>query len=282
MNTPATAIDPRPAAAFDRVTPARGRVTQLGVLRSEWTKLYTLRSTRYSLLATAVMTIGFGIIASAANESRWGSMSAHDKATFDPLATSLLGVRFGVLAIGVLGVLLITGEYTTGMIRSTMTAVPKRLPVLWGKSGVYALVALAVSIPAALIAFFAGQAILSGQHIQIAFSHPGVARAVTGAAVYLAIAGLFAMGLGAITRNTAAGIAAFAAIMFVIPPLITILPSSISNSISPYLPSNAGDALMQIGHHANTLSAGAGLAVFAGYVTVVIAPAAVLLIARDV
>ena len=282
MSASATPIDPQPAAAFDRVTPARGRVTELGVLRSEWTKLYSLRSTRYSLLTAAAMTIGFGVIAAAANVSRWGSMSAADRAAFDPLATSLLGVRFGVLAIGVLGVLLITGDYTTGMIRSTMTAVPKRLPVLWAKGAVYALVALLVSVPSALIAFFAGQAILSGHHIQIAFSHPGVLRAVIGAAVFLALAGLFALGLGAVTRNTASGIATFAAVMFVIPPLITILPSSIANSITPYLPSNAGDALMQIGHHANTLSPEAALAVFAGYVAVVIAVAAGLLIARDV
>jgi hypothetical protein len=228
------------------------------------------------------MTIGFSIIASAVTVSRWTTMSVADKATFDPLTTSLLGVRFGVLAIGVLGVLLIAGEYTTGMIRSTMTAVPKRLPVLWGKTGVYALVALVVTIPAALIAFFAGQAILSGQHIQIAFSHAGVAQAVLLAPVYLTLVGVFAMGLGAILRNTAAGIATFAAIMFVVPPLISILPSSIANSIDPYLPSNAGQAMIEIGHHANTLSPGAGLAVFAGYVVAVIAAAAVLLVRRDV
>jgi ABC-2 type transport system permease protein len=282
MSSSATAIDLHPAVAASRVSRARGRVTQAGVFRSEWTKLYSLRSTRYALLVTVVMTIGFGIIASAANVSRWGSMSALDKAAFDPLSTSLLGVRFGVLAIGVLGVLLIAGEYSTGMIRSTMTAVPKRLPVLWGKAGVYALVALAVSIPAALIAFFAGQAILSGQHIQIAFSHAGVPGAVLGAAGYLTLVGLFAMGLGAILRNTAGAIATFAGIMFVIPPLISILPSSIANSIDPYLPSNAGDAMMQIGHHANTLSPTAGLAVFAAYVAGTIGAAAVLLVRRDV
>jgi hypothetical protein len=257
-------------------------VTQLGALKSEWTKLYSLRSTRYALFATAIMTIGFGIIASAATVSRWGSMSVADKASFDPLSTSLLGVRFGVLAIGVLGVVLITGEYTTGMIRSTMTSVPKRLPVLWGKTGVYAVVALVITIPAAFIAFFAGQAILSGKHIQIALSHGGVPGAVLGAAGYLTLVGLFAMGLGAILRNTAAGIATFAGIMFVIPPLISILPSSIANSIDPYLPSNAGQAMMQIGHHAHTLSPAAGLAVFAGYVVAVIAAAAVLLVKRDV
>jgi ABC-2 type transport system permease protein len=283
MSTSATPIDRRSTAAQRRVTPAtRGRVTQLGVFRSEWTKLYSLRSTRYALLATAIMTIGFGIIATAVTVSRWATMSVADKATFDPLSTSLLGVRFGVLAIGVLGVLLIAGEYTTGMIRSTMTAVPKRLPVLWGKTGVYGLLALVLAIPTAFIAFFAGQAILSGQHIQIAFSHPGVPGAVVGAAGYLTLVGLFAMGLGAILRNTAAGIATFAGTMFVVPPLISILPSSIANSIDPYLPSNAGQAMMQIGHHAHTLSPLAGFAVFAAYVAAVIAAAAVLLVRRDV
>jgi len=258
MSASATAIDSRPAAARRRVTPARGRLTQARVLRSEWIKLYSLRSTRYSLLATAVLTIGFGLIASAATVSRWASMSAADKATFDPLATSLLGARFGVLAIGVLGVMLITGEYTTGMIRATMTAVPRRLPVLWAKTGVYAAVALAITIPAVFIAFFACQAILSGQHLQIAVSHAGVARAVVGASAYLTLVGLFAMGLGAILRNTAAGIASFAGIMFVIPPLIGILPASISDAVTPYLPSDAGEAMMTIGHHAHTLSPGPG------------------------
>ena len=282
MSTSAPAINLPSTPKEGRVTQFRGRVSQAGVFRSEWTKLYSLRSTRWALLATAVMTIGFGLIASAVTVSRWASLSAADKASFDPLNTSLLGVRFGVLAIGVLGVLLITGEYTTGMIRSTMTAVPKRLPVLWGKTGVYAVVALAIAIPAAFIAFFAGQAILSGQNIQIAFSHAGVPGAVLGAAGYLTLVGLFAMGLGAVMRNTAAGIATFAGIMFVVPPLISILPSSVANSIDPYLPSNAGQAMMQIGHHANTLSPAAGFAVFAGYVAVVIAAAAVLLVKRDV
>jgi hypothetical protein len=256
-------------------------VTQRGVFRSEWTKLYSLRSTRYSLLATSVMTIGFGLIATAVTVSRWSTMSAAEKATFDPLNASLLGVRFGVLAIGVLGVLLITGEYSTGMIRSTMTAVPRRLPVLWGKMVVYGLVALVITVPVAFIAFFAGQAILSGQHIQIAFSYPGVPGAIVGAAGYMTLVGLFAMGLGAILRSTAAGIATFAGIMYVLPPLISILPSSVANSIDPYLPSSAGEAMMRIGHHANLLSPGAGAAVLAGYVLAAIAAAAALLVKRD-
>ncbi len=282
MSASAPAVHRRTVTPEGRPARFRGRVTQTRVFRSEWTKLYSLRSTRYALLATVVMTIGFGIIASIANVSRWSTMTAADKAGFDPLSTSLLGVRFGVLAIGVLGVLLIAGEYTTGMIRSTMTAVPRRLPVLWGKTAVYALVALVLTVPAAFIAFFAGQAILSGQHIQIAWSHSGVPLAVLGAAVYLTLVGLFAMGLGAIMRNTAAGIASFAGIMFVIPPLISILPASVANSIDPYLPSSAGQSMMQIGHHAHSLSPWAGLAVFGAWIAVTLAAAAILLVRRDV
>jgi hypothetical protein len=229
-----------------------------------------------------VMTIGFGIVASEVTVSQWATMSAVQKATFDPLRTSLIGVQFGVLAIGVLGVLLITGEYTTGMIRSTMTAVPKRLPVLRAKASVYGLVALLVTMPTVFIAFFAGQAILSGQHIQIAFSHSGVPGAVLGAAGYLTLVGLSAMGLGAILRSTAAAVATFAGIMYVVPLLVGILPSSVANSINTYLPSSVGQSMMQIEHHAHTLSPGAGWAVFAGYAAAALAAAAVLLVRRDV
>jgi ABC-2 type transport system permease protein len=260
----------------------RGRLTQPRVFLSEWTKLRSLRSTRYSLLVTAALTIGFGMLAAVATVSRWSSMTAIERARFDPLSTSLLGARFALLSIGVLGVMLMAGEYSTGMIRATFTAVPKRLPVVWGKAGVYALVALVVTVPSVLIAFFASQAILSGQHIQIAFSHPGVLRAVLGSALYLTLIGLFGMGLGAILRNTAAGISSFVAIMFVLPPLVSILPTSITNSLDPYLPSNAGGAIMNIGHQANSLSPWAGLAVFAAYVAATIGVAAVLLIKRDV
>jgi ABC-type transport system involved in multi-copper enzyme maturation permease subunit len=252
------------------------------VALSEWTKLRSLRSTVYTLLVAATVTIGFGILASAITASRWPTMTAAERADFNPLSTSLLGVNFGVLAIGVLGVLLITGEYSTGMIRSTFAAVPKRLPVLWAKAGVYSVVGLAVAVPSTLIAFFAGQALLSSKHLDIAFSHSGVAGAVLGSALYLTLVGLLGLGLGAIFRNTAAGIAVFAAIMFVIPPLVSILPASTANAIDPYLPSNAGSAIMKIGQQAHSLSPWAGLALFAGYAAAAIAVAAVRLRTRDV
>jgi ABC-2 type transport system permease protein len=275
MSTSAPAINlPRASAG--------GRVTQARVFLSEWTKLRSLRSTLYTLGATAVLTMGISIVIAAINSSNWNSMSAISKASFDPLHTGLAGVQFGVLPIGVLGVLMITGEYTTGMIRSTFAAVPTRLPVLWAKVGVYALVALAVAGASTLVGFFASQAILSSHHIQISFSHSGVPRAVLGSALYLTLAGLFGLGLGGVLRSTAAGIATFAGTMFVLPPLVQLLPTSTAQAIDPYLPSNAGGAIMQIGHPAHTLSPWVGLAVFAGYTALAIAAAAVRLVKRDV
>src|ERR1700674_2955827 len=142
-----------------------GRVTQARVALSEWTKLRTLRSTRYALLAGVAMTIGFAIIPALVNASRWSHMSLIDKLGFRPLETSLIGVTTAQLAIGVLGVMIISGEYSTGMIRSTFAAVPKRLPVLWGKAGIFALVTFVLALPSTLIAFFAAQAILKGHSL---------------------------------------------------------------------------------------------------------------------
>jgi ABC-type transport system involved in multi-copper enzyme maturation permease subunit len=199
----------------------------------------------------------------------------------------LIGVSFAQLAFGVLGVLIISGEYSTGMIRSTFAAVPKRLPVLWAKTGVFGLVTLVLSVPSTLIAFFAAQSILrghslNGHDIALSFSDPGVARAVIGGALYLTVSGLFGLGLGAILRNTAAGISAFAAILFVLPPLMGVLPSSWNNAISPYLPSNAGSAIMQTGTPDHTLAPWTGLGLFVAYTAIVIAFAAIQLRRRDV
>lgn len=258
-----------------------GRLTQRRVALSEWTKLRSVRSTRWSLLATLLLIMGLGIIACLVFESRWPHLGPEERGHFHPLRANLVGVNFAQLSIGVLGVLVMTAEYSTGMIRSTFSAVPKRLPVLWGKALVFGAVAFVVSLPAVFIVFFVGQAILSGQHINIGISHPGVIRALFGAALFLTVMGVFGLGLGAIVRNTAAGIALLAGIVFVLPPIIGLLPSSVSNSIDPYLPSNAGGAIWTINPDPNTLAPWAGLALFAAYAAVAIAIAAVLLNRRD-
>lgn len=263
-------------------TPGGGRVTQFRVIVSEWTKFRSLRSTRYTLLATVGFTVGLALAAAILVVTQWSTMTPANKATFQPLNVSFVGASIGVMVVGVLGVLMMTSEYSTGLVSSTFAAVPKRLPVLWGKATVYTLVALSVTVPAMLIAFFATQAILSGNHVQIAFGHSGVARAVFGSALYLTIAGLLGLGLGGIFRSTAAAVTSLTVILFVLPVIEFILPSGLSNTISPYLPGNAGQAIMTIVPQAHTLAPWVGLGVFAAYAFAALIGAAVLLVRRDV
>jgi ABC-2 type transport system permease protein len=257
-----------------------GKVTQLRVFVSELTKLRSVRSTKWSLAAAFVLTIGIASLAAAVVSHHWPHASAHDRADFHPTEVSLAGVQIAQLAIGVLGVLAITAEYSTGMIRASMTAVPHRLPVLWGKAVVYGLVTFALLTPAVLIAFFASQAILSRRHIEIGFTAPGVPRVVLGAALYLTVVGLFGLGLGAIVRNTAGGIATFAGLMFVLPPLMNVLPASWNSAASPYLPLQAGEALLSL-TRGNQLAPWVGFGVLCAYAAASIAIAAVLLVRRD-
>ena len=254
-------------------------MTQRRVFVSEWTKLRSVRSTRWALLAAVVLTIGLAAIASAVIPSH--ESGGPDGEIFNALEPSMIGLNFAQLAIGALGVLFISAEYSTGMIRSSFGAVPRRLPVLWAKAGIYAAVTLVLMVPAALVAFFVSQSILSGQNLQIAFSQAGVARAVIGAGAYLTVLGVFALGLGAIIRSTAGAITALAGILFVLPGLMFVLPSSWNQAVSPYLPSNAGQQIMSIVQDPNALSPWAGFAVFCGYTVVIMAIAAVLMRRRD-
>jgi hypothetical protein len=260
-----------------------GRVAFPHVLLSEWTKLRSVRSTKWSLGVGFLLTIAFPVIFAFATTAHWGSMSPHERASRHPLDIALAGVNVAQLAIAVLGVLLISAEYSTGSIRSTLTAVPKRLPVLWAKLLDYAVVTIVLMVPAVLVSFFASQAILDRHHIlQISFSQSGVARAVLGGALYVMLVGIFALAIGAIVRNTAGGIAAFAAIFFVLPPLMFVLPQSWNNAISQYLPSEAGRQLFSLDHAPHTLTPLAGGLLFAGYCAAAILIAAVLLVRRDV
>jgi ABC-2 type transport system permease protein len=256
-------------------------VTQRRVIGSEWTKLISLRSTRWALGATLLLAIGIGVLACIVFESRWPHLSAHDRAEFHPLSVSLAGINFAQLSLGVLGVLAITGEYSTGMIRSTIAAVPRRLPVLWGKALVFGATALAISLPATFAVFLIGQAILAGEGINIGIGHAGVFRALIGAPLFLTAMGLFGLALGAILRSTAGGIAALAGIVFVLPPIVGLLPTSVANSIDPYLPSNAGGAIWTITPDPGTLAPWAGFGIFCAYVAIAFAIAAALLVRRD-
>jgi ABC-2 type transport system permease protein len=256
------------------------RVTLARVIRSEWTKLRSLPSTAWSLLAAAVLIVGVGALYSLLRVARPPGDPAA-VAAFDPTAVSLAGVQLAELAVGVLGVLLIAGEYATGTIRVSFAAVPRRLPVLWGKAVVVGLTTLLLCLPAALAAFLVGQSILSSERLGVTLSHPGVARAVVGSALYLSAVGLLGLGLGALLRSTAGAVAGLFGVLFAPQLLAGLLPAAWSDRVYPYLPVPAGVAVTAVRPDPAALAPWSGFAVFCLYVAVVLAPAAWQLRHRD-
>ncbi len=218
------------------------------VLHSEWTKLRTVRSTYWTLVGAAAAMVGFAAILCAVYVAQFDTLTVRDKATFNPVSFSLFGVGFAQLAIGVLGVLTISNEYASGMIRTTLAATPQRLVVLAAKAAVFVVVTFAVATAAAIAAFFAGQAILNSKNLGVSVSSPGALRGVIGTGLYLAVLGLLSLGLGTIIRKTAGAIAALFGILLVLPVVVGLLPSSMSDA-QKYLPSNAGQALVFGGAH---------------------------------
>jgi ABC-2 type transport system permease protein len=253
------------------------------VLVSEWTKIRSVRSTYWTLLAAAVLTVGLSAIICAVVAAQYGGMKAADRASIDPASLSTSGGVLAQLAIAVLGVLVITSEYSSGMIRTTLSAVPQRLNVLFAKAAVFTAVTLVVVGPAAFLAFFVGQAILSTKDIGVGIGAPNALRTVVGTALYLAILGLLAMGIGALIRKTAGAITAVVGMLFVLPTLSSLLPSSFE-VIEKFLPSNAGQAILSGGTEANAqpaLSPWIGMGVFFLWALVALGGAAYALVHRD-
>lgn len=280
MNATADTLTPSPPALAGDAMAGRG-VTQARVLRSEWTKLWSLRSTRWSLLVAVIAMAGLGPLIAAVSMGRWSSLSPHERANFDAIERSLGGYHLAQLAIGVLGVLIISGEYSTGMIRSSLMAVPRRLPVLWAKLGVFAAVTFVLMLISSLVAFYASQSILTAHHVNVTLGHPHALRVLLGTVLFMTVTGMLCTALGAIVRSTAGGIAAYVGLLFVLPGINAILPSTLSESIEPYLPSNAGTGIAQVAPGANMLSPWGGFALYCGYTAAAVIIAAYLLRRRD-
>jgi ABC-2 type transport system permease protein len=260
------------------------RVTQLGVIRSEWIKLRSVRSTWFSLLAAVVIVVGLGTLFSALRAHRFGQDVGPNGHIIgiDPTLISLRGVFLAQLAIGVLGVLVITGEYSTGMIRSSLAAVPHREPVLIAKTLVFGAFTFIVSVVAAFGAFLLGQKALASTHVQASLSTPGAERAILGAAIYLTLIGLMAVGLGFLIRNTAGAIATLFGVVLVLPILANALPDPYSTDVSKYLPLNAGTQIMTtVNPDPSMLGPWAGLGVTALYAAAALIAGAVVLKRRD-
>jgi ABC-type transport system involved in multi-copper enzyme maturation permease subunit len=251
------------------------------VLASELTKLRTVRSTLWTIGLTIVLGIGLGAVATAATAARWDRMSVISRLTFDPTRTSLTGILLAQLAIGILGVLVVSAEYGTGTIRATFSAAPRRPLVLLAKTAVFGLVALVVGEIVSFAAFFVGQAILSGSAPHASLGGPDVARAVVGGGLYLAVLGLLALGLASVVRHTAGAISVFVGILLILPLIVAALPSSIGGPIGRYLPANIGVAMVSITPDSGSFSAWPALGVLCGYAALALVLGGFLLTKRD-
>ena len=240
------------------------KITAGGVVAAEWTKFSSLRSTWITTGISAVLLIAFGIIASASFSG--DGMTAIDLA--------LSGSILAALSVGALGALLGASEYTTGMIRATLAAVPRRLPVLWSKSLVAGAAAFVTMTAGAFAAFALGSAVLNDKVSGLGLGDDGVLRALLGAGLYLGLVAVLGVALGMLVRSSAGAITILAGVLLIVPGLAVLLPASISEAITPYLPSNAGSAVMALTPADGTLAPWTGLVVFAGYVIVTLAAAA--------
>jgi ABC-type transport system involved in multi-copper enzyme maturation permease subunit len=268
------------AAPTTGTAPAgRGRVTPARVVRAEWVKLFSLRSSWIALAAAVVAVIGIGTLVCYVTATHWSHLRPQEAATFDPVGRSLGGVELAQLVVGVLGALVITGEYATGMIRSSLMAVPRRLPVLVAKAVVFAAVTFVLMLVSAFVAFLAGQAALGAHGTTL--SAPHALRAVIGAALYLTVVALFAIGLGFALRNTAGAIATLFGLLLVLPGLGRLLPDTWQPHVLPYLPSNAGAGVFAVQPEAGMLGVWTGFAVFCAWAAAALLLGAFVLKRRD-
>jgi ABC-2 type transport system permease protein len=255
------------------------------LLLAEWTKIRSVRSTLWSLLVFVVLAIGLSALIATVISHDWntpGNHPNHLRLITDPTEV-IYGAGFGLgqLAICVLGVMVITTEYSTGAIRASLLAVPKRIPMLAAKAVVWAVLDLVVSAITVFVVFFLTTAIYRS-HVSITLSTPGVLRASIGGILYLIVLGLFAMAIGGLVRHTAAGIIITLGLVIVVPPLISLIPGTIANHVHGYLPTIAGQLVTQTSQQSgDVLSGWQGFGVFCAWTAVLLVACGWLLFRRD-
>lgn len=277
--TAATAQTPSAATGSEQP-----RAIFLHALRSEWTKLWTVRSTYWTLLAAVVVTVGYAALISGGVASSMDSMPEQARANMpSPLVFSLFGVQLGQLVLAVLGVLVISSEYRTGMIRSSLVAVPQRMRFLFAKVLPFTFVTLVVSEIMAFGSFFAAQAFFATQGYAVSLSDEGVLRAVVGAGLFLTASGAFGLAIGALVRNVAGSIAIAVGALLVLPGILGFLPGGWGEAVNNYFISNAGQEVMRLEGSMFGTAVGpwVGYGVFWAWIAAIFAVGAFLLQRRD-
>jgi ABC-type transport system involved in multi-copper enzyme maturation permease subunit len=259
------------------------RATTIGfgnLLRSEWTKLRSVRSTYWTAAVAVLGTMLIGILVTIQQEH---DLVRHpgDLGNFDPVMTTLTGFFLAQVAVGTLGVMTISSEYGTGMIRATLGAVPQRRALLAAKGAVFLVAVFVVTEILSFTAFAIGQAILHPSGGGVSLGDPGILRAVFGGGLYLTAIGLLSFGLGALIRHTAGALSAFFGIVFAASALVNLLPAAWRDHIQRYLPLNAGAQIMSTQPDSSSLSPWHGFLVLCIYGVVAVGAASVLITRRD-
>jgi ABC-2 type transport system permease protein len=257
------------------MTVVTGHYGYTDVARMEWIKLRSLRSTLWSLVATVVGMVGIGVL-TMANTKAPGAARVD---TFDPVNNLLAGVALGQLIVGVLGVLVVTGEYSSGAIRSTLAAVPNRPLLLAAKAGVFGLVTLAVGEAVTFVTFLTGRLALAAAVPRPALGDPGVLRAVVLSGAYLALVGLIGIAVGAVVRHTAAAVGTLVAVLYVVPAALSGLTGT---TVAKFFPTMiAGNSLAVSKPVAECLSPWVGFGALCLYVAAALGAGGWLLVRRD-
>jgi ABC-2 type transport system permease protein len=274
-------IATRPAAA-----PALTRRTALmRTVRSEFTKLRSVRSTYWITFVLVLASVGWCAAYCLGTVHQWPHMSAQDRSGFDATQNSILGLALlGQLVIVVLGALMITSEYSTGMVRTSLTVMPRRGTLYAAKAAVFAAVSLVVAFVASFGTFFLGRILLSSTHVAMSLSQPGVLRSLIITALFVEACGLIAFGIGALVRNTAAALTLAFGLLILLPQLTRTLPVFLHNDLIRWVP--GGDAINSMtatigGPIPHTFPAWGELAVIVGYAAILLAAGAVLFSRRD-
>ncbi|HEX4705117.1 MAG TPA: ABC transporter permease [Pseudonocardiaceae bacterium] len=251
------------------------------VLASEWIKLRSLRSMRASLAVTAVFSVALAVLVCSNWAASWSGLSAAQRAQFDPTDTSLNNLQVVAVFFAALGALMVTNEYGNGLIRSTFAATPQRGRVLAAKAVLFGVGCLIAATVITVAAFAAGQSVLGSRAPHAGLGDPGVLGHVMGGALYLTLAGLFGLFLGAVARGTAVTVSALFGVFLVLPILVNSLPKdALWRHTVPYLPSNLGVGLWHT-HGQFFVGPWQAAAWLAGYVAVIAVVSTVLLRGRD-
>ena len=251
------------------------------LLASEWIKIRSVRSTYWAMLISIVAVIVLDVLIARHFVTSWDTLPASEKASFDPLDVVFNGFGFAQLAITSLGVLVISSEYSSGLIRTTFSAAPRRRAVLMAKAAVFGTVALVIGEVLSFGCFWLGQAILSGKHLGISISDPGALRAVLAAGCYLFVAGIIGLGLGALLRSTAGAVASAIGLLFLLPQVVGALPSPWRFDIGKFLPGNLISQLTSSDPSSKLLTPGWCWVVLIAYPVVFLAAGAYVITRRD-